>query len=102
MIAHVVLFQPRADLSPADRAACAESFERALTGIPHVRRARVGERMHLGRLYDQQNIRDFSYAAIIEFDSRQDPRSHSRTPGTPGVGRRFYETAEAALVWISS
>jgi hypothetical protein len=45
MIAHVVLFQPRADLSPTDREAFAAAFERAITEIPQVRRARVGAGM---------------------------------------------------------
>lgn len=99
MIAHVVIFQPRADLSPADREAFAASFERALTSIPQVRRARVGERMNLGRLYDQQNARDFSHIAIIEFDSEADLRAYLDHPAHRELGERFYRSAEAALVF---
>ena len=44
MIAHVVLFKPRADLSPEARRRLAESFEAALRQIPSIRRARVGKR----------------------------------------------------------
>jgi hypothetical protein len=99
MIAHVVLFQPRADLSAADREAFAASFERALTGIPEVRRARVGERVNLGRQYDQQNARDFSHAAIIEFDSEADLRAYLEHPAHQELGQRFYQAAEAALVY---
>ena len=98
MIAHVVLFQPRADLSSADLHSFAASFERAMTSIPQVRRARVGQRITLGRLYDQQNIRDFSHAAIIEFDSEDDLRTYLDHPVHTELGERFYQTAEAALV----
>lgn len=99
MIAHVVLFQPRRDLSAAARSAFAASFERALTSIPQVRRARVGERKNLGRLYDQMNARDFPYVAIIEFDSEVDLRAYLDHPAHDELGKCFYESAEAALVY---
>jgi hypothetical protein len=99
MIAHVVLFQPRADLSAADRAAFAASFERALTSIPEVRRAHVGERLTLGRFYDRQNARDFSHVAIIEFDSEADLRTYLDHPAHGELGEWFYRTAESALVF---
>jgi hypothetical protein len=99
VIAHVVLFQPRADLSPADREAFAAAFERALTNIPQVRRARVGERINLGRLYDQQNALSFSHAAIIEFNSEEDLRAYLEHPAHQELGQRFYAIAEAAMVF---
>jgi hypothetical protein len=98
VIVHVVLFQPRADLSSAEMHSFAASFERAMSSIPQVRRARVGQRITLGRLYDQQNIRDFSHAAIIEFDSEEDLRTYLDHPAHTELGERFYQTAEAALV----
>jgi hypothetical protein len=99
MIAHIVLFQPRADLSMADRDAFAASFERALTSIPQVRCARVGERITLGRTYDQQNARDFCYIAIIEFDSETDLRAYLEHAAHQELGARFSQAAEAALVY---
>jgi hypothetical protein len=99
MIAHVVLFQPRANLPATEREALAASFEHALTSIPQVRRARVGARRTLGRLYDQQNICDFSFVAIMEFDSEADLLTYLDHPAHNELGRGFYETAEAALVY---
>jgi hypothetical protein len=99
VIAHVVLFQPRPNLSPAQRDAFAQSFERALTTIPEVRRARVGERRNLGRPYDEMNARDFPYVAIIEFDSEADLRAYLDHPAHQDLGQRFYEHANAALVY---
>lgn len=99
MIAHVVLFEPRADLSSVDRQGFAASFERALTSIPEVRRARVGERKNVGRFYDQQNARDFAYIAIIEFDSEADLVTYLEHPAHQELGERFYQTASAALVF---
>lgn len=98
-IAHVVLFRPREDLSQADRREFSASFERALTSIPHVRRARVGERVNLGRFYDHQNARDFSHIAIIEFDSEADLRAYLEHAAHQELGERFYQAAETALVY---
>ena len=99
MIAHVVLFQPRADLSPDERDAFAASFEHALTSIPEVHRARVGVRRTLGRLYDAHNRCECSFVAIIEFESETDLLTYLDHPAHEELGRRFYETAEAALVY---
>jgi len=99
MIAHVVLFDPRADLSPSERDAFARAFERALTTIPQIRRARVGRRKHLDRLYDQTNARDFPYFAIIEFDTEADLHAYLEHPAHTELGRRFYESAQAALAY---
>jgi hypothetical protein len=99
VIAHVVLFQPRRDLSAAARNGFAESFVRALTTIPQVRRARVGERKIQGRPYDRLNARDFPYLAIIEFDCEADLRAYLDHPAHDELGTRFYECAEAALAY---
>jgi hypothetical protein len=99
MIAHIVLFQPRADLSSSDRESFAASFERALTEIPQVRRARVGERKNLDRFYDRQNTRNFSHVAIIEFDSEADLLAYLEHPAHQDLGRRFFEIADATLVY---
>jgi hypothetical protein len=99
VIAHIVLFQPRPDLSAADRAEFARAFENALASIPQVRRVRVGERVRLARPYDALNTRDFSHVAIIEFDSKEDLRAYLDHPAHADLGRRFYQTAEATLVY---
>jgi hypothetical protein len=99
VIAHVVLFQPRADLAPAEREAFAQSFAGAVAGIPQLRRARVGERKNLERFYDGLNARSFSHIAVLEFDSETDLRTYLEHPAHEELGRRFYETAEAALVF---
>jgi hypothetical protein len=52
MIAHVVLFNPRGDLSTDARRQLAASFETAVTQIPSIRRARVGRRITHGRGYE--------------------------------------------------
>ena len=99
MIAHVVLFTPRETLPAADRDAFTACFERALTRIPVVRRARVGTRANLGRFYDTHNAASFSHVAIIEFDSEADLRTYLEHPDHQELGQRFYQISESALVF---
>jgi len=65
MIAHVVLFRPRGDLTAEARQALVTSFEAALTQIPSIRRARFGKRVAVGRQYEALMAVDYTYAAVI-------------------------------------
>jgi hypothetical protein len=99
MIAHVVLFKPRADLSLQEREALLDAMRVAFTSIADIRRVRVGRRRVLGRAYDAMARIDFEYAAVLEFETEQALRTYLDHPGHTDLGRRFGETAEAALVY---
>lgn len=97
MIAHVVLFRPAAGLSDEDREQFVAALERALSGIPQIRRAHVGRRRILGRAYDAAG-EPFPYAAILEFDSEADLRTYLDHPAHAELGQRFFTATEAMLV----
>lgn len=97
MIAHVVLFTPRASLSPADRRTLVEDLERACQAIPAIRRARIGRRRVLGYAYDNVGPAQFEFAAILEFDSEEDLRGYLHHPAHVALGRWFHQGAEVAL-----
>ena len=99
MIAHVVLFKPRPDLSRRDREALLEAMRIAFTNIPAIERVRVGKRRLIGRGYEAQAVVDFEYAAILEFDSEDSLRSYLDHPAHVDLGRHFGLTAAAALVY---
>lgn len=96
MIAHVVLFRPKADLSPDERQAFVDALENALTKIDLIKRATIGRRVTLGRLYDQAAT-DFSFAAILEFANEADLRAYLDHPAHTNLGRQFYTASELAL-----
>jgi hypothetical protein len=98
MIAHVVLFRPKTELSSDDRRAFVAALEHALTNIPLIKHARVGRRVHLGRQYDRQNTHDFPFVAILEFDSEADLRAYLEHPAHVMLGAQFYTTSDAAMV----
>ena len=68
MIAHVILFRPRPDVSLTERRAIIDAYAIALRDIPTIRGARVGRRVMVGRSYEDMMRTDFPYAAILEFD----------------------------------
>ena len=99
MVAHVVLFRPKPELTSDERGAFFAALQHALTSIPVIQRARVGRRLTLGRQYDSLNAQDFPYAAILEFASDDDLRKYLEHPAHEMLGAQFYLTSEAALVY---
>jgi hypothetical protein len=99
MIAHVVLFRPRADLSSEARQALAASFEAALLQIPTIRRARVGQRIGVGRPYESLMRVDYSYAAVIEFDDRAGLTEYLEHPSHQQLAAQFFNAFEEALMY---
>ncbi len=100
MVAHLVLLKPRATLSADEREALLESMRVAFTGIPEVRRVRIGRRLLLNRPgYETQMAEHYEYSAIIEFDSEADLRVYLDHPRHLELGKRFFESAETALVY---
>jgi hypothetical protein len=99
VVAHVVLLRVRASLSDHDREALLESMRVAFTGIPEITRVRIGKRIRIGRGYETQMAEHFEYSAIIEFASEADLRTYLDHPQHQELGRRFFESVDAALVY---
>ena len=95
MIAHVVLFRPRADLAPADRDALFDAMRAAYRGIPQIARFVVGSRVQTGRPYEAL-ARDFPFFALLEFASQKDLETYLTHPAHEELGERFYLTSDAA------
>jgi hypothetical protein len=99
MVAHVVLFRPKPELTTDDRRAFVAAMQHALTSIPAIRRARVGRRLTLGRQYDALNQQEFPYAAILEFANQEDLQTYLEHPAHEMLGAQFYTTSQAAMVF---
>ena len=99
MLAHVVLFRPKPELTDRERGAFIDALEHALVNIPLITRARVGRRITLGRLYDEQNTEEFPFAAILEFAREADLREYLDHPAHQQLGEQFYFASARALVF---
>lgn len=100
MIAHVVLFRPKPTLTDAEREALVASLERAVQGIPAIKRARIGRRILLNRSgYETLMAEHYEYSAILEFDNEDDLRAYLDHPAHAELGQRLFMSASAVLAY---
>jgi hypothetical protein len=78
MIAHLVLFRPRADLT---------------------QEARVGRRVLHGRPYESVMKEDYQYAAVVEFDDVAGLNAYLQHPSHEQLASRFFAAFEQALIY---
>ena len=99
MITHVVLFRPRAGLSPAQRGGLADALRTALKTIPSIRRARIGRRVTHGRPYEQLMRVDYEFAALLDFDDLAGLKAYLEDPAHKALAARFFEVFDEALMY---
>ena len=99
MIAHVVLFRLRPDVSLEERRALIDAWAAALNDIPMIRRARVGQRVRIGRSYESLTRLDFPYAAVLEFDDVEDLRAYLDHPAHEAMATRLFGVIADTLIY---
>jgi hypothetical protein len=100
VIAHVVLFSPKPDLSIDDRRALLEALVTASREIPSIRRFRVGKRVTHGLPgYEQMMGDDYEFAAIVEFDDVEGLKQYLTHPSHSAIGRHFTSSAARSLAY---
>ena len=100
MIAHVILFQPRTDLTESVRQQIFEAFTAAASVSPAVRNVRIGRRVRHGLPgYEAAMRQDFEYLAILEFDTVEGLKSYLQHPAHAEAGRHFSDSSEASLAY---
>jgi hypothetical protein len=91
--------KPRADLSPADRRALVDAFDRAIHEIPTVRGVRIGRRAMHGAGYEQVMPDTADYLIVIDFDDVAGLQAYLRHPAHAALGERFSQSLSSALVY---
>lgn len=100
MIAHVILFGPRADLAEGNQRELLEALTAAAAQIPSVRRFRVGRRaMHGLPGYEQAMPTTYTFAAIVEFDDLDGLTAYLTHPAHRALGEHFTTSAAHALAY---
>ena len=100
MIAHIVLFRPRAALAADQRQALVNALRGAVAGIPQIKRATIGRRLLLNRPgYETQMAEHYDYSAILEFDSESDLRTYLDHPSHNELGKMLFTSADAVLAY---
>ena len=100
MIAHIVLLQPRGDLTGAQRSEALATLSRAAADVPEIRRFRLGHRVKHGLPgYEQLMPQDFSIALILEFDDVDALKRYLTAPAHEALAHLFYTATTAALAY---
>ena len=100
MIAHIILFRPRAGLPSDQRAGIFSALVLAARDIPGIRQFRVGRRIRHGLPgYEQAMQEDFEFMVIIEVDDVEALKAYLSHPSHAAFGRHFTESAAAALAY---
>jgi hypothetical protein len=100
MIAHVILFKPKPDLTPEQRQAVIDGLRAAARGIPAIRTMRVGRRIKHGLPgYEQAMREDFEYMAIVEVDDLDGLKAYLAHPLHTAIGQHFTQASSAALAY---
>ena len=100
MIAHIVLFRPRATLTADERQTLVNALRGAVEGIPQIKRATIGRRILLNRPgYETQMAEHYEYSAILEFESEADLRAYLDHPSHNDLGRLLFTSADAVLAY---
>lgn len=100
MIAHVVLLQPKPDLTARQRAEALETIRRSAAHLPDVRRFSLGRRVKHGLPgYEQSMPQDFEFALIVELDDVDALKRYLQAPAHSALAHLFYSAASAALAY---
>jgi hypothetical protein len=91
--------KPRTDLSPADRLALVDAFDRAVRDIPTVREVRVGSRITHGAGYEASVPDSADYMISIGFDDLAGLQAYLRHPAHEELAGRFHQSLSAALIY---
>lgn len=95
MIAHIVLFRPKADLPHDDRTRIVEALRDAHARITQIRRFIVGTRRLTGKAYDALS-RDFPYLVMLEFEGQADLEGYLAHPAHDALALSFHYASDAA------
>ena len=99
MIAHVVLLQPKPDLTVAQREAALATIRGSAASLPDVR-LRLGRRVKHGLPgYEQLMAQDFEFALIVEVDDIDALKRYLTAPAHVALGSLFYTPTAAALAY---
>lgn len=100
MIAHVILFTPREELTGASRQDLLDGIAAAAEAIPSVRRFRIGRRVTHGLPgYEQAMSEPYTFAAIVEFDDLVGLTAYLAHPAHAAIGEHFTRSAARALAY---
>jgi hypothetical protein len=97
LVAHLVLFDVRPELTADERRRFVDSFTQAVDAIPSVRRVTVGRRISVGTSYGPAGD-SFGYLALLEFDDETDLHRYLEHPAHAELATLFWAATTRTMV----
>jgi hypothetical protein len=99
VIAHIVLFEPKPDISADQRAAFLGALREAVSGIAEVESARIGRPVTFGVMPEINGSQTtYTYAAVLEFADQPALQRYLQHPKHDGLRRIFWESCQSTLI----
>jgi hypothetical protein len=99
VIAHIVLFEPKAGTTAGDRDGFLDALKAAVESIPSVNRSFVGLAVKVGARYETLiGGMTYSYASVIEFDDVAGLKSYLDHPLHERIGQLFWQHCDRTLI----
>lgn len=99
VIAHIVLFKPKDDLTAERTRLFAQQLRRTMCEIGSVARAHVGKRVEIDSGWPREfGDTAYEYSAVIEFADESGLVQYLRNPLHLELGRLFWENCESTVV----
>jgi Stress responsive A/B Barrel Domain len=99
VISHIVLFNPKPDVTPDQRRSFALAIRETCRSIAVVQAARIGRakdvRAGYSRFFGEKT---YEYAAVLDFDTEAALIEYLQHPLHRELGRLFWETCESTVV----
>jgi len=99
MIAHVVLFEPKATITDAERDAFLDAMKAAFREIPSVCRSLVAKRRLIGAGYEAKiGDQTYSYVSSVEFTDINGLKEYLDHPLHHRLGQLFWQCCDRTLI----
>lgn len=99
MITHVVLFEPKATITEADRDTFLDAMKVAFKEIPTVSRSLVARRQLIGAGYEaKMGDQTYSYLSVVEFEELEGLKSYLNHPLHGRLGQLFWQYCERTMI----
>ena len=99
MIAHVVLFEPKATITEADRETFLDAMRMAFKEIPTVTRSMVAKRQLIGAGYEAKlGDHTYSYVSVVEFEGVQALKAYLDHPLHQRLGQLFWQYCDRTTI----
>jgi hypothetical protein len=99
MIAHIVLFNPKAGVSEIAIRSFAKTIQGACRQIEAIKRSQVGRRIDIDAGYPRSfGEKTYQFVAIFEFEDPAGLREYLKHPLHKHLGKLFWEMCESTVV----